>query len=91
MKYLIVNTETGIFFSVKTRHVGCWKTRFGSKGAATRVMNANNLHDTHDVVRGDEYEPRMVERVNLMSGKKYMEDVNTPRFCSPASEAYWSM
>ena len=32
-----------------------------------------------------------VERVNLMTGQKYMEDVNTPRCCSPASEAYWSM
>lgn len=33
----------------------------------------------------------MVERVNLMSGKKYMEPSNTPNYCSPASEAYWSM
>ncbi len=34
---------------------------------------------------------KMVERTNLMSGKKYMESVNTPNYCSPASEAYWSM
>ncbi len=33
----------------------------------------------------------MVERTNLMSGKKYMEPSNTPNYCSPASEAYWSM
>jgi len=33
----------------------------------------------------------MVERVNLMSGQKYMEKSNTPNFLSPASEAYWSM
>jgi len=33
----------------------------------------------------------MVERTNMMSGKKYMEDVNTPNYCSPSSEAYWSM
>jgi len=33
----------------------------------------------------------MVERVNLMSGKKFMEPSNTPNYCSPASEAYWSM
>ena len=33
----------------------------------------------------------MVERVNLMTGKKYMEPSNTPNYCSPASEAYWSM
>ena len=34
---------------------------------------------------------RMVERTNMMTGKKYMESVNTPRYCSPSSEAYWSM
>lgn len=34
---------------------------------------------------------KMVERVNLMSGKTYMEPENTPNSCSPASEAYWSM
>lgn len=34
---------------------------------------------------------RMVERTNLMSGKKFMEPSNTPGYCSPSSEAYWSM
>lgn len=33
---------------------------------------------------------KKVERTNLMSGEKYMESVNTPRFCSPSSESYWS-
>jgi len=32
-----------------------------------------------------------VERVNAMTGESYMEDVNTPRSCSPSSELYWSM
>jgi hypothetical protein len=32
-----------------------------------------------------------VERVNLMSGKTYMETVNTPVHMSPAYETYWSM
>jgi hypothetical protein len=31
-----------------------------------------------------------VERVNMMSGKKYWESINTPSYCSPASESYWS-
>ena len=33
---------------------------------------------------------RMVERTNLMSGKKFMEPSNTPDYCSPSSESYWS-
>jgi len=34
---------------------------------------------------------KTVTRVNLLSGKEYQESVNTPSYCSPASEAYWSM
>ena len=34
---------------------------------------------------------RMVERTNMMSGKKFMESINTPYYCSPRSETYWSM
>jgi hypothetical protein len=37
------------------------------------------------------YKDNMVERTNLMTGKKYMEDADTPLCCSPASETYWSM
>ena len=33
----------------------------------------------------------MVERVNMMGGAKYWERYDTPRYCSPSSEAYWSM
>jgi hypothetical protein len=33
----------------------------------------------------------MIERVNLMTGKKYMEKAGTPLFLSPSSETYWSM
>ena len=33
----------------------------------------------------------MVERVNIMSGEKFMEAVDTPYYCSPSSESYWSM
>lgn len=32
-----------------------------------------------------------VERINMMSGKPFKEAANTPNYCSPASEAYWSM
>jgi hypothetical protein len=32
-----------------------------------------------------------VKRVNLMGGREYVERFDTPRYCSPSSEAYWSM
>lgn len=33
---------------------------------------------------------KYVERKNLMSGKTYYEDEDTPLYLSPASETYWS-
>ena len=32
-----------------------------------------------------------VTRTNMMGGAEYKERYDTPRFCSPSSEAYWSM
>ena len=32
-----------------------------------------------------------VTRKNMMSGKEYQERYDTPYFCSPSSESYWSM
>lgn len=34
---------------------------------------------------------RKVIRTNLLSGQEFTEDSNTPGYCSPSSEAYWSM
>jgi hypothetical protein len=32
-----------------------------------------------------------VTRKNLMAGKEFQERYDTPYFCSPSSESYWSM
>jgi hypothetical protein len=32
-----------------------------------------------------------VTRVNMMSGKEYKERFDTPHYCSPSNESYWSM
>ena len=32
-----------------------------------------------------------VTKTNLMGGKSFTERYDTPLFCSPASESYWSM
>ena len=32
-----------------------------------------------------------VTKKNLMGGKEFTERYDTPYFCSPASESYWSM
>jgi hypothetical protein len=32
-----------------------------------------------------------VTKQNLMGGKEFTERYDTPHYCSPASESYWSM
>lgn len=32
-----------------------------------------------------------VEKKNMMSGKVFLEKYDTPYYCSPSSESYWSM
>lgn len=60
---------------------------------AYRDANEHNLGlaETYSVINTRDYVEPMVERTNMMTGKKYMEGINTPNYMSPASEAYWSM
>jgi hypothetical protein len=32
-----------------------------------------------------------VTKTNLMGGKEFTERYDTPHYCSPSSESYWSM
>jgi hypothetical protein len=32
-----------------------------------------------------------VTKINMMSGKEFTERYDTPYYCSPSSESYWSM
>lgn len=81
------------------------KIRFNGKGRYLKIQMVWNQFDKviiqtskgstwfnpTDIVDTDTPSEVMVERVNLMSGKKYMELADTPRCCSPSSETYWSM
>ena len=72
-------------------------TESSAKGVCTRMNKsalANGKPATYKIMDRKEYDARpvkMVERINLMSGVPFMEAEGTPGFCSPASEAYWSM
>jgi hypothetical protein len=48
------------------------------------------VHDTWKGHRVEIYET-MVERVNYMTKEKFTERADTPYYCSPRSESYWSM
>jgi hypothetical protein len=67
---------------------------FATSAAAKRHMTRNHLStERYAIAEYQDYCDNIeakVERVNLMSGQKYMESINTPGYMSPASEAYWS-
>ena len=88
MSYLIFNAETRII--VKEG----FKTEKGAKNVRTRLLkteqHAGKLLEVCDRKFFDEHVEEMVERTNFMTGKKFMEPRNTPYYCSPSSETYWS-
>lgn len=87
--FYIVDKKTGVKFSKYQR--GCRKDTFYGKAIVTRTMNENKLYETHKIVPCIDYKAVMVERINLMTGLPYMEDINTPHYCSPAFESYWTI
>lgn len=70
-----------------------YETESGAKSACTRLNKKDATLNPWSVMTDAEWVARpvkMVERTNLMSGQKFMEAEDTPNFCSPASESYWS-
>ena len=63
-------------------------TRFSKKNDTTSAEWGYAIAETDYYAKNIE---RMVEKTNMMNGKKFMESINTPYFCSPSSETYWSM
>lgn len=47
--------------------------------AKKKVGSRFEIHETY------------VTRKNIMSGKEFQERYDTPYYCSPSSESYWSM
>ena len=90
--FYIIARGTGMIVSDGPNRTRAYKTWGAARATRTRLCNKAgwNAGDL-SIVEARTYKPRMVERVNLMTGEKYQEDVNTPNFCSPASESFWSM
>jgi len=89
MGYVVYNTESTRLMDTRTH-----ATERAAKAALTRAVNAGKVvREEMSIAESNDFYANIekkVERTNLLSGKKYMESVNTPSYCSPASEAYWS-
>jgi hypothetical protein len=56
-------------------------------------MLEHTVKHTYRASQGFRYEihETFVTKTNLMGGKEFTERYDTPYYCSPASESYWSM
>ena len=95
MAYVVYDVKTTAIVTEKNFGRGSFKTEAAAKAARTRMIKRQKfaatalaIADSMDYINNIK---QMVERTNLMTGKKYKEDVNTPLCCSPSSETYWSM
>jgi len=100
MSYVIYDKETTvILFNNRTR-----KERYASKGAATAALtrmqaDADNNDETFDrdayAIADSLNFSKNIEKMrtvkNLMTGVEFEESVNTPGYCSPACESYYTM
>jgi hypothetical protein len=95
MAYVVYDAETTRIVAAKPYGKDRYATEGAAKAAKTRMEKKPRFKGmTLVVCEAQAYKlcvEKMVERVNLMSGKTYWESINTPSYCSPASEAYWSM
>jgi hypothetical protein len=89
--YYIIIRATGLIATDGPNKARSYKTRGAAQATRTRLCRkAGWSAGELSIVDIKDYKPRMVTRKNLMSGAEFQEDVNTPYFCSPSSETYWS-
>ena len=90
--FYIVARGTGMIVTDGPNKTRAYKTFGAARATRTRLCNKAGYSVADlSIVDTKHYQPRMVERVNIMTGQKFEEDVNTPHFCSPSSESFWSM
>jgi hypothetical protein len=90
--YYIIVRDTGMIHSDGPHPTRAYKTFGAARATRTRLCRKEGWGvDQLSIIATTHYRPRMVERTNIMTGEKFEEDVNTPRFCSPSSESFWSM
>jgi hypothetical protein len=76
------------------------RTKAGERLVLKKDYNTDNLNMLEHTVKNTwlkrdgfrfEIKETYVTRTNAMSGKTFQERYDTPYYCSPSSESYWSM
>ena len=74
------------------------RTKKGERLSFKKDYDTTNMSTLEKSVKdnlqpGERYEihETYVTRKNMMNGKEFQERYDTPYYCSPSSETYWSM
>ena len=90
--FVVYNKETTKIVGSRIHPI--WKSMGAAKAHVTRMGKMGyNVHEYSiaDYAFFLNNIEKTVTRKNLMTGQEFQEDANTPYFCSPSSETYWSM
>jgi len=89
--FVVYNKKTTLVVG-SDRH-NAWKSLGAAKAHLTRMGKMGYRVSDFAIASNEDFSKveKQVEKVNLMTGKKFMQSVNTPRACDPSSELYWSM
>jgi DICT domain-containing protein len=93
MSFVIYDTDTTRIYDASKNSTYA-ATEKAAKSARTRILKAKpelaGKLEIADAAHFSQFIEKQVYRKNMMSGKMYVEAYNTPSYCSPASESYWS-
>ena len=90
--FVVYNKETTQIVGSGARRT--WKSLGAAKAHLSRMAKMGYNVTEYDVASHSFFVDKIektVVRTNLMTGKEFTESVNTPYYCSPSSESYWSM
>ena len=89
--YYIIARGTGLSVSDGPNRSRAYKTFGAARATRTRLCRKAGYRASDlSIIDTKYYTPKTVARTNLMTGQEFEEDVNTPYFCSPSSETFWS-
>ena len=82
-----------VFKTDKRKKTGEREVLYKDYDTTNKSMLEHTVKHTWRASAGFRYEihQTMVKRTNMMGGAEYEERFDTPNYCSPSSESYWSM
>lgn len=93
MAYVVYNKETTKTIRAKAYGKEYYATEAAAKAFLTRMVKMGYRKEDFAVAELGEFRTNIEKYetvTNLMSGKPVRQSVNTPYYCSVASETYWS-